>query len=318
VSQRSHALPTSELFELQLNLPDSRIADRACRLVGFPERLARLETGLRLMVDAEGVEAWSRRFHKAALPLLRTLPDRYPLVIFHGDVGTGKTETAEAIANALAATTGRPGTLFKLSTRVRGDGFVGQMTALIGQAFAAVAKETSKSATAYLIVDEGDSLTSSRATVEIHHEDKVAVNTLIQKLDAFRHLGGRALVFLCTNRYEVLDPAILRRSLADERFDRPNAAERRALLEMDLEGLDIGDEVIDRLVAMTGGSDGPDAFRPGLGRGRPGFTFSDLRTRLLPAAVAAAFPDRALTADDLIAAAGRIVPTPSFESQKTR
>ena len=144
------------------------------------------------------------------------------------------------------------------------------MTALISQAFAAVAKEAGKSRTAYLIVDEGDSLTSSRATVEIHHEDKVAVNTLIQKLDAFRRLGGRALVFLCTNRYEVLDPAILRRSLADERFDRPNADERRALLEMDLEGLDLDHEVIDRLVAMTGGSDGP------------GYTFSDLRTRLLP------------------------------------
>ena len=109
----------------------------------------------------------------------------------------------------------------------------------------------------------------------------------------------------------------LRRSLADERFDRPNAAERRALLEMDLEGLDLGDEVIDRLVAMTGGSDGPTPSARA-SPGRPGYTFSDLRTRLLPAAVAAAFPDRALTADDLIAAAGRIVPTPSFESQKTR
>ena len=300
MSDRAHALPTNELFELQLSLPDARIAARAGRLVGFPDRLARLETMLRLMVDAEGVEVWSRQFHHRSLPLLATLPDRYPLVIFHGDVGTGKTETAEAIANALA-TTGRPGTLFKLSTRVRGDGFVGQMTALISQAFAAVAKEAGKSRTAYLIVDEGDSLTSSRATVEIHHEDKVAVNTLIQKLDGYRRFGGRVLVFLCTNRYDVLDPAILRRSLAEERFDRPTAAERRALLEMDLDGLGLEQEVIDRLAAITGGSGGL------------GYTFSDLRTRLLPAAVAAAFPDRALTADDLIAAAGRIAPTPSFD-----
>jgi len=306
MSYRAHSLPTSELFELQLTLPDPEIAERAGRLVGFPERLARLEAGLRLTIDTEGVEAWSRRFHATSLPLLRALPDRYPLVVFHGDVGTGKTETAEAIANALATTTGRPGTLFKLSTRVRGEGFVGQMTALISQAFSAVAKETGRSRTAYLIVDEGDSLTSSRATVEIHHEDKVAVNTLIQKLDAFRRLGGRALVFLCTNRYEVLDPAILRRSLADERFDRPDAAERRALLEMDLAGLDLAGEVVDKLVELTGGSTGP------------GYTFSDLRTRLLPAALAAAFPDRALTGEDLLAAATRIAPTPSFESQKTR
>ena len=308
MSFRAHALPTSELFELQLALPDAAIAERAERLVGYPERFSRLETSLRLMVDSEGVEGWSRRFHQRSLPLLRTLPDRYPFVIFHGDVGTGKTETAEATANALATTTGKPATLFKLSTRVRGEGFVGQMTALISQAFGAVAKETAKDRTVYLIIDEGDSLTTSRATAEIHHEDKVAVNTLIQKLDAFRRLGGRALVFLCTNRYEALDPAILRRSLADERFDRPNADERRALFEMDLEGLDLDTHVVDRLVAMTGASD----------VGGVGYTFSDLRTRLLPAAVAAAFPDRALTAADLIAAAERIAPTPSFVLQTTR
>ncbi len=304
MSLRAHALPTNELFELQLTLPDRLIGDRAGRLVGFSDRLARLETVLRLMVDAEGVDAWSRRFHHGRLPILQTLPDLYPLVIFHGDVGTGKTETAEAIANSLATATRKPGTLFKLSTRVRGEGFVGQMTALIGQAFTQVAKEVGKSNTVYLIVDEGDSLTSSRATVEAHHEDKVAVNTLIQKLDAFRRLDGRALVFLCTNRYNVLDPAILRRSIADEQFDRPNEIERRALFEMDLEGLGFDEDVIDQLVTMTGASGGP------------GYTFSDLRTRLMPAALAAAFPHRALTSDDLIAAAKRIAPTPSFDSQK--
>jgi len=37
---------------------------------------------------------------------------------------------------------------------------------------------------------------------------------------------------------------------------------------------------------------------------------------LLPTAVAAAFPDRALTGADLIAAAGRLAPTPSFESRR--
>src|SRR5271157_5218079 len=105
MSYRAHALPTDELFELQLSLPDTCIGDKAARLVGFPERLARLETGLRLMIDVEGVEAWSRRFHHGSLPLLRTLPDRYPFVICHGDVGTGKTETAEAVTNALATTT---------------------------------------------------------------------------------------------------------------------------------------------------------------------------------------------------------------------
>ena len=299
-----HRLPTEELFELQLALPDPWLTERARRLVGFAERFARLESGLRLMVDVDGVEEWSRRFHNTSLPILKALPDLYPLVFFHGDVGTGKTETAEAVANGLALATGRPGTLFKLSTRVRGEGFVGQMTALISQAFAAVAKEAGKARTAYLLVDEGDSITSSRSTREIHHEDKVAVNTLVQRIDGLRRFRGRVLVFLCTNRYDVVDPAIRRRSLADEHFARPDANERRALLRMDLDGLDVDDATIERLVTVTGGANGL------------GYTFSDLRTRLLPAALAAAFPHRPLTAQDLLTAAEQTAPTPSFESQR--
>jgi len=303
VGYPGHMLPPSELFELQLALPDAGIAARASRLIGFAERRMRLEGSLRLMIDPDGVRRWSERFHGLSLPLLKVLPDRYPLVLFHGDVGTGKTETAEAMANSLAVASGRPGSLLKLSTRVRGEGFVGQMTALLSQAFTTVAKEAGKSRTVYLIIDEGDSLTSSRATREIHHEDKVAVNTLIQKLDSFRRFDGRVLVFLCTNRYDALDPAILRRCLADEQFDRPDAEERRALLKMDLEGIDLPADVIDEIVELTGRQDGP------------GFTFSDIRTRLLPTAIAAAFPDRAVGAEDFLSAARRIAPTPSFDDQ---
>ena len=306
MSYPGHRLPLEELFELQLSLPDPWLSDRASRLVGFSERFARLEAALRLMVDVEGAEAWSQRFHNTSLPILKVLPDLYPLVFFHGDVGTGKTETAEAVANALALATGRPATLFKLSTRVRGEGFVGQMTAHISHAFAAVAKEAGRQRTAYLLVDEGDSITSSRSTREIHHEDKVAVNTLVQKIDGFRRFRGRVLVFLCTNRYDVIDPAIRRRSLADEHFARPDAGERSALLRMDLAGLGLDEATMERLVDLTGGPDGL------------GYTFSDIRTRLLPAALATAFPDRPLTAADLVAAAEQIRPTPSFETDDPR
>jgi len=62
-------------------------------------------------------------------------------VIFHGDVGTGKTATAEAAANALTTEMKRDAMLFKLSTRVRGTGNVGEMSALINQAFEIVAQQ---------------------------------------------------------------------------------------------------------------------------------------------------------------------------------
>ena len=110
--------------------------------------------------------------------------------------------------------------LFKMSTRVRGSGKVGQMSTLIDHAFEVVAREAGKTKYSFLIVDEADSLTTTRDNSQSHHEDKVAVNTIIQKVDDVRKFGGRILVFLCTNRVSALDPAVLRRAARTETFRR--------------------------------------------------------------------------------------------------
>jgi SpoVK/Ycf46/Vps4 family AAA+-type ATPase len=218
-------------------------------------------------------------------------------------VSTGKTETAEAASDALARELDREARLFKLSTRVRGSGNVGQMSLLINQAFEVVTKEAGKKKFSFLIIDEADSLAANRSGDRSHHEDKVAVNTLIQKIDDVRRFSGRVLVFLCTNRFEALDPAIVRRAGRVERFDRPDEAEREQLLRLDLDGLGFSDKIFRDLVKLTG----PD------GNGRPsGFTHSDLRTRLVPEALARAFPDRKVESRDLLEAARLIQPSPSL------
>ena len=48
---------------------------------------------------------------------------------------------------------------------------------------------------------------------------------------------------------------------------------------------------------------------------QPGWTFSDIRTRLYPAALAQAFPDRALTHKDLIDVANALRPSPVMEDK---
>lgn len=106
---------SSELFELEVGLPDERLKRRGRRLIGFPERYERLKRELRLLLDPEGVEAWSKKLYGQRVPLVDVAADRYPLVIFHGDVGTGKTETAEAASDALARELDREARLFKLS-----------------------------------------------------------------------------------------------------------------------------------------------------------------------------------------------------------
>jgi SpoVK/Ycf46/Vps4 family AAA+-type ATPase len=294
-------ISSSQFFEAEIPLPDDYLMRRTRRLVGFQERYKRLQRELRLLIESEGIVAWSTRFYGRRVPLIDVAADRYPLVVFYGDAGTGKTATAEALGNELTRELGKEGMLFKLSTRVRGAGHVGQMSMFINQAFEVVVKEAGKTKLAFLIIDEADSFAATRETEQSHHEDKVAVNTLIQKIDDVRRLGGRVLVFLCTNRYAALDPAILRRAGRIEQFDRPDAEQREELIRLDCEGLGLSDALIEELVELTGAD----------GVARPvGFTFSDLRTRLFPEALARAYPDRQLAVEDLLEVARAMRPTP--------
>lgn len=290
--------PDTQFFEAVIPLPDAAIRARVAHLIGFEDRYEALNRDMRLLMDPEGVKRWAKKQYSIDLPVLETLSERYPLVLFEGDVGTGKTATAEGIADRLARELKKDACLFKLSTRVRGTGTVGQMSSLLNQAFTRVVNEAGGNRLAFLILDEVDSLASERSTEQSHHEDKVAVNTLIQRLDSLRGLGGRVLVIMCTNLVLALDPAVLRRAARTVTFSRPDAEQRRAVLDMELNGMDISQSVIDRLVAMTGPSNE-----------RPGFSYSDLRTRLIPDAVGRAYPTRRMTDDDLLLASEATTPS---------
>jgi AAA+ superfamily predicted ATPase len=293
------AAAVENAFESRRDLPDPELEAQAARLVGYARRFERLSGQMRLLTDVDGVKRWADRHHQGGAALVAALGDRYPLVVFQGDVGTGKTATAEAAADGLARMLGVEGFLLKLSTRVRGIGHVGEMSTLLADAFAEATTLAGRKRFVVMIIDEGDALAFNRAAERAHHEDRVGVNTLIQKIDDARQLRGRLLILLCTNRYAALDPAILRRASLTEDFHRPDDDERRELLVADLAGVEVGPEIIEELVTITGAREG-----------RPGFTFSDIQTRLLPAAVARAYPDRSLTPEDLLVAVAELAPSP--------
>lgn len=295
----------SSVFDAKIPLPDISLAAREKTLLGFDTRYRKIHDQLRLLLNLRELGAWSKRHHRKQLLLCDLVSEQYPLVIFHGDVGTGKTATAECVSNRLAKESrSEDCLLFKLSNRVRGSGKVGEMGTLLNQAFHEVVQSAGKSRRAFLVIDEGDSLAASRSQEHSHHEDKVAVNTLIQGVDDLRRFGGRVVVFLCTNRLSVLDAALLRRAAVLEEFERPNEGERQALMEMDLEGLSLSIEQLNALVVATGAREN-----------RPGWTYSDIRTRLYPAAMAQAFPDRPLTFEDLYGAATTLRPSPVMEDK---
>jgi hypothetical protein len=107
-----------------------------------------------LLTDVDGMRAWAEGKHDGGAGLIGALGDRYPLVIFHGDIGTGKTATAEAAADALARLLDVEGHLLKLSTRVRGVGHVGEMSTLISEALYEALALAGKSRFVTLIIDE--------------------------------------------------------------------------------------------------------------------------------------------------------------------
>jgi len=104
---------------------------------------------------------------------------------------------------------------------------------------------------------------------------------------------------LSTNRIDTLDAGVLRRAAALETFERPTVEQRKKLLVQDLDGLGLAPATIEQLVEVTGPVNGS-----------PGFTFSDLRTRLLPRIVIAAYPERRITDADALAAAQGLKPSP--------
>lgn len=294
---------TEQYFEYIRELPDGAFSKRAASLVGFEQRYERAAGTFKLILDPDGVRAWSRKQHGRVLPLCEVLEDRHPLVIFEGDVGTGKTATAEGIASRLAADLRREGYLLKLSTRVRGSGIHAGMTRAIHAGFERLSAEAGKRRIAILLIDEADAIAASRGTDQMHQEEKSGVNTLIQRLDDLRGLGGRAMVILTTNRVGAVDEALVRRAALRVRFDRPTDEERAEVLRGDLDGVGLSDSQIRELVALTG---------PGHNDGL-GFTFSDLRLRFIPDAVLTVFPDKPLTFDELVRAAERIIPSPEIK-----
>ena len=291
----------STVFEAQTVLPDSCLTQQAERLLGFEPRYQRIHKQLQLMLQTDDLERWSKKHHGKKLSVVNLLAEQYPLAIFYGDVGTGKTANAEAIANRLARDARvEDAILFKLSNKVRGTGKVGEMGSLITDAFAEITKAigTGKGR-AFLIIDEGDSLGASRSQEHSHHEDKVGVNTLIQAIDNLRKHGGRIFAILCTNRLAALDAAVVRRAAIVEEFTRPSDMERQELFTKDLADMEISATEIGRLVKATGARDD-----------KPSWTYSDIRTRLYPAAVSLAFPDSPLKIEHFHEAATKLQPSP--------
>lgn len=298
----------NDLFHPVIELPEPVRYARYRRLIGLEDTKTRLRKEATLLADPDRLRAWAQRHHHEEAPALATFIDRAPLFVFAGDVGSGKTALAESFGCDLADVMRLPVWLYRLKLSARGSGLVGEMTSLIGDAFTTLQQEGRRAmgrqgpnSVVVLVIDEADALTQSREAAQMHHEDRAGVDAFLAGVDGLAGAGLPVLIVLCTNRVGALDPAVMRRAATTFTFTRPAEAQRRAVLEAALDGLGIPPETIDALAERTGPT-----------RDRPGYTFSDLTQRLVPAAVLDAFPDRPVTSDQLLQLAASIDPTPTF------
>ena len=292
----------SSLFDNTIELPSPAIKKRTDSLIGFDSKYNRIAGNLKLLLDPEGLKGWSKKFHKKELPVIDLLADRYPLIILAGDAGTGKTITAESIADRLTRELRKEGFFLKLSTRVRGEGMHGQMSILVNDAFEHMKQEAGKRRLAFLLIDEADAIATTRSTMQMHQEEKAAVNTLIQKIDEIRELQGRAIIFMATNRLHFIDEAIIRRAAVVIEFERPNEEERKELFTVSLEGIHFSKKELQELADATG----PEA-NDGLGH-----SFSDIRLKVLPELIATCYPDKAISFELLRSTIKQIKPSPKI------
>jgi len=290
------------IFDNIIELPNKEVKDQTDSLIGFEAKFDRIYNNLKLLLDQGSLSEWSKKHHKIELPIIQQLKEKYPLIILSGDAGTGKTISATAIADRMTRELKKEGFFLKLSTRVRGEGLHGEMGKLVNDAFSQLKEQAGKRRLAFLLIDEADAIATTRSTSQMHQEEKAAVNTLIQKIDEIRELNGRAILFMSTNRVHFIDEAILRRAAIILEFKRPTKDECKELYEKCLNGIDFTDKELTELAELSIGNN--EVI---------GYSFSDIRLKVLPEALAKAYPDRALTFEIIKQTIKEVSPSPEIK-----
>lgn len=290
------------IFDNIMELPSKEVQNQTNSLIGFENKFERIYNNLKLLLDQGSLTDWSNKYHDVELPIIQQLKDKYPLIILAGDAGTGKTISAISIADRMTRELGKEGFFLKLSTRVRGEGLHGEMGKLVNDAFSQLKEQAGKKRIAFLLIDEADAIATTRSTSQMHQEEKAAVNTLIQKIDEIRELNGRAIVFMSTNRLHFIDEAILRRAAVVVEFKRPTKEECVELYEKSLKGIIFTGEQLNELAELSLKKD----------TDKVGYSFSDIRLKVLPEAVAKAYPDKPLTFEIIKETIVSIQPSPEI------
>lgn len=157
-------------------------------------------------------------------------------VLLYGPPGTGKTMLAKAVANETDAT------FIKMAGSELVHKFIGEGAKLVRDLFeVARAHEP-----AVLFIDEIDAIASKRTESKTSGDAEVqrTMMQLLSEMDGFED-RGEVRIIAATNRFDMLDRAILRPGRFDRLIEvpKPDIEGRKLIFEIHTRNMNIGDDV---------------------------------------------------------------------------
>ncbi|MCU4800430.1 proteasome-activating nucleotidase [Halobacteria archaeon HArc-gm2] len=157
-------------------------------------------------------------------------------VLLHGPPGTGKTMLAKAVANETDAT------FIKMAGSELVRKFIGEGSRLVRDLF----ELASEREPAVIFIDEIDAIAAKRTESKTSGDAEVqrTMMQLLSEMDGFDE-RGEIRIIAATNRFDMLDRAILRPGRFDRLIEVPNPAfdGRQRILEIHTQEMNLADDV---------------------------------------------------------------------------